>query len=72
MFKIRWGEIVRDQVLEALPHQVEFLERFSSCGGVIGCFDEPGLGKSLEIMMAIQRSLNEGEKALVVMPPPLS
>ncbi len=71
MFKIRWGEIVRDQVLEALPHQVEFLERFSSCGGVIGCFDEPGLGKSLEIMMAIERSLNEGEKALVVMPPHL-
>jgi hypothetical protein len=71
MFKIRWGEVVRGEPLVALPHQTEFLERFRSCRGVIGCFDEPGLGKSLEIMMAIEQSLNEGEKALIVMPPHL-
>lgn len=71
MFKIRWGEIVRGEPLVALPHQTEFLEKFKECRGVIGCFDEPGLGKSLEIMMAIESSLIEGEKALIVMPPNL-
>lgn len=71
MFKIRWGEFVRGEILDSLPHQDEFLVKFRECKGVLGCFDEPGLGKTLEILMAIEESLRPGEKALIVMPPHL-
>lgn len=71
MWKIRWGEFVRGEILDSLKHQDEFLVRFKECKGTIGCFDEPGLGKSLEIMMAMEEVMRPGEKALVVMPPHL-
>lgn len=49
-------------------HQHEFLEFYKKTKGVLGLFDEPGLGKSLEILMAICYSCMPWEKALVVAP----
>lgn len=63
MFKLK-------ETTELLPHQDEFLHKFV-IDEVIGCFDKPGTGKSLEILAAICCTLEEGQKALVVVPPHL-
>lgn len=58
------------ETVELKPHQEEFLVRFNQ-DKVIGCFDLPGTGKTLEILSAICENLREGQKALVVVPPHL-
>ena len=63
MFKLK-------ETTELLQHQEEFLVRFVN-QDVIGLFDLPGTGKSLEILSAICCTLEEGQKALVVVPPHL-
>ena len=54
--------------IEPRPHQFEAKEFFLKCKGTIGLFDEPGLGKTLEILMAICEVCMPWEKALVVAP----
>lgn len=63
MFKLK-------ETTELLQHQEEFLNRFLR-QKVIGCFDTPGTGKSLEILSSICAVLVDGQKALVVVPPHL-
>lgn len=70
MFKVRIGEIVNGEPLQYTKEQEEFFDRFNR-QKVIGCFDLPGLGKTLEILGAICQNLVEGDKALVVVPPHL-
>lgn len=53
---------------QLMPHQSEFVARFLE-RKVLGCFDQMGLGKTLEILAAICEVCNEGDKALVVCPP---
>jgi SWI/SNF-related matrix-associated actin-dependent regulator 1 of chromatin subfamily A len=55
---------------ELTKEQDDFLVRFIP-QKVIGCFDLPGLGKSLEILASICAVLKDGQKALVVVPPHL-
>lgn len=63
MFKLK-------ETTELLDHQDVFVCRFV-VDEVIGCFDKPGTGKSLEILAAICCTLEEGQKALIVVPPHL-
>lgn len=53
---------------ELLPHQKTGVETIvtKKC---LGLFDEPGVGKTLQILAAICQVLKEGQRALVVCPP---
>ena len=56
------------ETTEPRPHQIESVDFFLKCQGSIGLFDEPGLGKTLEILMMICEVVMPWEKALIVCP----